>query len=74
MEIFITTTVRTSDRTKIQLLWVLDHRGPEGNKIASWLKRNGSEHPFIGSDLAHDISAGVAETLRNWMNRNHKKH
>jgi hypothetical protein len=51
-----------------------DHRGLDGNKIANLLKRTGSEHKFIGSELAYGTSAGVAKTVRVWMNRDHKKY
>jgi hypothetical protein len=39
------------------------------------LPRTGSEHPFIGPEPTCGISTGVAKkAVRDWTNRNHKKH
>jgi hypothetical protein len=37
--------------------------------------RTGSEYPFIGPEPACNISIGVTKkAVRDWMNRNYKKH
>jgi hypothetical protein len=43
--------------------------------MAGQLAKTGSEHPFIGPEPGCGISVGVAKkVVRDWMNRNHKKH
>jgi hypothetical protein len=44
--------------------------------VIKWqLARIGSEHPFIGPESACSISIGVVtKAVRDWTNRNHKKH
>jgi hypothetical protein len=51
------------------------HEGIVGNETADQLARMGSEHPFTGPEPASSISIAVAKkAVRDWMNRNHKKH
>jgi hypothetical protein len=51
------------------------HEGIVGNEMADQLARTGSEHPFIGPEPACCISIRVAKkAVRDWTNRNHKKH
>jgi hypothetical protein len=47
---------------------VSGHGGIVGKETTDQLARTGSEHPFIGPEPA----CGMA--VRDWMNRNHKKH
>jgi hypothetical protein len=50
------------------------HEGIVGNETDQ-LERMGSEHLYIGPEPACSISIGVAKkAVRDWMNRNHKKH
>jgi hypothetical protein len=49
--------------------------GIVGNEMADRLTRTGSKHPFTGPEPACGISIGVAKkAVRDWVNRNHKKH
>jgi hypothetical protein len=51
------------------------NEGIVGNETADHLARTGSEHPFIGPEPACSISIGLAKkAVRDWRNRNHKKH
>jgi hypothetical protein len=51
------------------------HEGTVGNETAAQLAKTGSEHPFIGPKSALGIATGVAkQAVRDWTNRNHKKH
>jgi hypothetical protein len=51
------------------------HEGIVGNETVDQLARMGSEHPFIGPEPACGISVGAAKkAVRDWTNRNHKKH
>jgi hypothetical protein len=52
----------------VQLIWVPGHEGTVGNETADQLARTGPE-PVCG------ISIGAAKkAVRDWANRNHKKH
>jgi hypothetical protein len=43
--------------------------------MADHLAKAGPEHPITGPEPACSISAGVAKkVVRDWTNRNHKKH
>jgi hypothetical protein len=54
---------------------VLGHEGIIVDEMADQLARTGSEHPFIGPELACSISVGVTKkAVRDWRNRNHRKH
>jgi hypothetical protein len=45
------------------------------NEMADQLATTGSEHLFIGPETTCGISIGVAKNaVRDWTNRNHKKH
>jgi hypothetical protein len=51
------------------------HEGIVGKETADQLARTESEHPFIGPEPACGTSVGVAKkAVRDWTNRNHKKH
>jgi ribonuclease HI len=51
------------------------HEGIVGNETADQLARTGFEHLFIGPEPPCGISVGVAKkVVRDWTNRNHKKH
>jgi hypothetical protein len=51
------------------------HEGIVGNERADQLARTGSEHLFTGPEQACGISTGAArKEVRDWTNRNHKKH
>jgi hypothetical protein len=51
------------------------HGGIVGNEKVDQLARMGSEHPFTGPEPACSIPIGEAkEAVRDWTNRNHKKH
>jgi hypothetical protein len=51
------------------------HEGIAGNEAADLLARTGSEHPFTGSEPACGILILVTKrAVRDWTNRNHKKH
>jgi hypothetical protein len=64
-----------AEHNRVQLIWVPGHEGIVGNKLADQLARTGSEHPFTGPEPACSISAGAAKkAIRDWMDRNHKKH
>jgi hypothetical protein len=59
---------------RVQLIWVLGHKGTVGNETADQLARIGSESLFIGPEPACGISNGVAKkAVRDWTSRNHKK-
>ena len=59
----------------VQLIWVPGHEVIAGNETTYQLARTGSEQPFIGPEPACGISIGVAKkAIRDWTNRNHKKH
>jgi hypothetical protein len=56
------------------MIWVPDYEGIVGNEMAE-LAHKGSVHSFIWPEPACVISVGVAKmAVRDWMNRNHKKH
>jgi hypothetical protein len=60
---------------RVQLIWVLVHRGIGGKELPDQLERMGSEYPFMGPELACGISVGIAKkVVRDWTNRDHKKH
>jgi ribonuclease HI len=46
---------------RVQLIWVPGHRCIDGSEIADQLVRMELECPFIGPELAHNNSAGVAK-------------
>jgi ribonuclease HI len=59
----------------VQLRRVPGHDGIVGNEMADQLARTESKQLFTGPEPDCDISIGVAKkAVRNWMNRNHKKH
>jgi hypothetical protein len=54
---------------------VPDHEDTAGNKMADQLAKLGSEHLFIGPELARGISMGVVKNVvMDWIIRDHKKH
>jgi hypothetical protein len=60
---------------RVKLIWVPGHAGIVGNEVAYQLAKTGSEHLFIGPELACSISVGVAKkAVRDWNNRNHKEY
>jgi hypothetical protein len=60
---------------RVQLIWVPGHKGTVGNETADQLARTGSEYPFVGPEPARGISIGVPKkAVRDWTNRNHKRH
>jgi hypothetical protein len=51
------------------------HEGIVGNEMTDQVARTGFQHPFIELEPACCISVGVAKkVVRDWMNRNHRKH
>jgi ribonuclease HI len=65
----------TNPSYRVQLIWVPGHEGIVGNETADQLARTGSEHASTGPEPACGISVGVCKkAVRDWMNRNHKKH
>jgi hypothetical protein len=62
--------VQLAKYNRVQLIWVPGHEDIVGNETADQLARTGSEHPFIGPELACGISIGVAKkVVRDWTNR-----
>jgi hypothetical protein len=60
---------------RLQLIRVPGHEGIVGNETADQLARTGSEHQFIGPEPASSISFGVVKkVVRDWMDRNRKRH
>jgi ribonuclease HI len=67
--------VKLAEHNRIQLVWVLEHMGIDGNEIADQLVRQGSSHSLIGPEPALGISAKVArEVIRDWTSRNQEEH
>jgi hypothetical protein len=59
-----------AERNSVYLLWVLRHKGIEGNEIVDQLVKRGSMHLFIGPELSCGISDRVAGwVIRDWMCR-----
>jgi len=62
--------VTLAGHSRVQLIWVLGHKGITGNKTANLLAKQGAGTPFTGSEPAYDISDGaIRESLRNWGSR-----
>jgi hypothetical protein len=54
---------------------VAGHEGIAGNETADHLTKLGSKSLLTGPEPACGISVGVAKrAVRDWINRNHKKH
>jgi hypothetical protein len=67
--------MKLAEHNRVQLIWVLDYRGIEGNETANQMVRLGSERPFIGPEPACSISVGTAKkAVRDWTHRDHKKY
>jgi hypothetical protein len=55
-------------------MWVLGHKGIDGNETAHQLAKVGFLLPFIGSEPACGISERAAkQAIRNWVGRGHHK-
>jgi ribonuclease HI len=62
--------VKLAENNRVQLLWVLGHRGIEGNETADHLARLGSEYPLTGPESPCGISVGIAKkAVRDWTDR-----
>jgi ribonuclease HI len=67
--------VKLAEHNKIQLVWVPEHMGIDGNKIADQLAGQSSSHPLIGPDPAFGIHAKVArEVIKDWISRKYEEH
>jgi ribonuclease HI len=66
--------VELTKHNTVQLVWVTEHLGIEGNEIAQELAIEGLSHPLTGPKTILGISAKVARgVIRCWMNRKHEK-
>jgi hypothetical protein len=62
--------MKLAKHNKVQLIWVLDHKGIEGNETADQPPNLGSECPPIGPKQACGISAGsFKKAVWEWANR-----
>jgi ribonuclease HI len=67
--------VKLSEHNGIQLVWVPGHMEIDGNEIDDELARQGSSHPFIGTDPALSIAAKVLRgVVSDWTSRKHEEH
>jgi hypothetical protein len=67
--------VKLATHNRVQLIWVPDHEGIEGNETANQLAKLGSECPFTKPEPACGSSAGInKKAVRDWTNRDHKKY
>jgi hypothetical protein len=59
----------------VQLLWVLGHKGAEGNETADQLAKRSLLHPFIGPEPACGISDTVTgRVFMDWVHREHQEY
>jgi hypothetical protein len=65
--------VKLTKHNRVQLIWVPEHIGIDGNEIADQLAREDSPHRLKGPRPALGISAKVARgVIVNWTSRKHE--
>jgi ribonuclease HI len=67
--------VKLAEHNRIQMVWVPEHTGIEGNEKGNQSARQGSSCPLLRSEPALGIYAKVARgVIKRWMNKKHKEY